>query len=180
MTTGLDPLEPTTSTTACGRPRPLSAEAGRLVADYFARRELLSIDRKGAQDLVSEGGSCVRRPSSALPIWAVPGDGFLGEERAAVVRFGLRLIACRSNLLRDSREFGFGEAAGGNEPVPKSWQRPEHRCSPPPRKTKLPARPQHGFTDWRQEPSGAQNSSLIKARGPMTTPSPSSAAWIAK
>ena len=29
-------------------------EAGRLAADHFARRELLSIDRKGAQDLVSE------------------------------------------------------------------------------------------------------------------------------
>jgi myo-inositol-1(or 4)-monophosphatase len=29
-------------------------EAGRVAADHFARRELLSIDRKGAQDLVSE------------------------------------------------------------------------------------------------------------------------------
>src|SRR5437868_4671117 len=30
------------------------SEAGRVAADQFARRELLSIDRKGAQDLVSE------------------------------------------------------------------------------------------------------------------------------
>jgi len=29
-------------------------EASRIAADHFARRELLSIDRKGAQDLVSE------------------------------------------------------------------------------------------------------------------------------
>ncbi len=29
-------------------------DAGRLAAGHFARRELLSIDRKGAQDLVSE------------------------------------------------------------------------------------------------------------------------------
>ena len=29
-------------------------EAGRVAADHFARRELLTIDRKGAQDLVSE------------------------------------------------------------------------------------------------------------------------------
>jgi myo-inositol-1(or 4)-monophosphatase len=29
-------------------------EAGRVAAEHFARRELLRIDRKGAQDLVSE------------------------------------------------------------------------------------------------------------------------------
>ena len=29
-------------------------EAGRLAAEHFARREVLRIDRKGAQDLVSE------------------------------------------------------------------------------------------------------------------------------
>jgi fructose-1,6-bisphosphatase/inositol monophosphatase family enzyme len=29
-------------------------EAGRLAADHFTRRDLLSIYRKGAQDLVSE------------------------------------------------------------------------------------------------------------------------------
>jgi myo-inositol-1(or 4)-monophosphatase len=29
-------------------------EAGRVAADHFARRELLRIDRKGAQDLVSD------------------------------------------------------------------------------------------------------------------------------
>ncbi|MCE3246542.1 MAG: hypothetical protein K0R41_367 [Geminicoccaceae bacterium] len=32
----------------------VAREAGRLAADYFARRDRLSVDRKGAQDLVSE------------------------------------------------------------------------------------------------------------------------------
>jgi len=29
-------------------------EAGRMAADYYARRDSLAIDRKGRQDLVSE------------------------------------------------------------------------------------------------------------------------------
>jgi hypothetical protein len=32
----------------------VAREAGRLAADYFARRDRLSVDRKGAQDLVNE------------------------------------------------------------------------------------------------------------------------------
>jgi len=54
MTTGLDPLEPTDLDHRLRAAEAVVREAGRLVADYFARRELLSIDRKGAQDLVSE------------------------------------------------------------------------------------------------------------------------------
>ena len=54
MTTGLGPLEPTDLDHRLRAAEAVVREAGRLVADYFARRELLSIDRKGAQDLVSE------------------------------------------------------------------------------------------------------------------------------
>jgi myo-inositol-1(or 4)-monophosphatase len=35
-------------------------EAGRVAADQFVRRELLSIDRKGAQDLVSEADASAK------------------------------------------------------------------------------------------------------------------------
>ena len=58
-------------------------EAGRLAAGHFARRETLRVDRKGAQDLVSEADrACedliVQRLSRRFPT-----DGFLGEERGA-------------------------------------------------------------------------------------------------
>jgi myo-inositol-1(or 4)-monophosphatase len=58
-------------------------DAGALAADYFARRHALTIDEKGAQDLVSEADReteelIVKRLSAAFP-----GDGFLGEEGAA-------------------------------------------------------------------------------------------------
>ena len=52
MTTGLDPLEPTDLDHRLRAAEAVVREAGRLAADV-ARRELLSIDRKGAQDLVS-------------------------------------------------------------------------------------------------------------------------------
>ena len=58
-------------------------EAGRVAADHFARRELLAIHRKGAQDLVSEAD----RACEDLIVEGLgrlfPGDGFLGEERGA-------------------------------------------------------------------------------------------------
>jgi myo-inositol-1(or 4)-monophosphatase len=58
-------------------------EAGRLALDLFARRAHLRIDRKGAQDLVSEADrSCedviIDRLSRRFS-----GDGFLGEEGGA-------------------------------------------------------------------------------------------------
>ena len=57
--------------------------AGRLAADDFARREVLSIDRKGAQDLVSEAdGACEDLIVAAL-VRRFPEDGFLGEERGS-------------------------------------------------------------------------------------------------
>jgi myo-inositol-1(or 4)-monophosphatase len=58
-------------------------EAGRVAADHFARRELLSIHHKGAQDLVSEADrACEDLIVSGLSK-LFPGDGFLGEERGA-------------------------------------------------------------------------------------------------
>jgi myo-inositol-1(or 4)-monophosphatase len=56
-------------------------EAGRLAADHFARRELLSIDRKGAQDLVSEADRECEDLIVASLGRLFPRDGFLGEER---------------------------------------------------------------------------------------------------
>lgn len=58
-------------------------EAGRVAADHFARRDLLSIDRKGAQDLVSEAdGACEDLIVAGLAR-LFPEDGFLGEERGS-------------------------------------------------------------------------------------------------
>jgi myo-inositol-1(or 4)-monophosphatase len=58
-------------------------EAGRLAADHFARRELLSIDRKGAQDLVSEADRECEDLIVAGLSRLFPEDGFLGEERGS-------------------------------------------------------------------------------------------------
>jgi myo-inositol-1(or 4)-monophosphatase len=58
-------------------------EAGKLALMHFSRRDHLSVDRKGAQDLVSEAD----RESEALIVEALstafPDDGFLGEEGGA-------------------------------------------------------------------------------------------------
>ena len=48
------PLEPTDLDHRLRAAETIVREAGRVAADQFAPRELLSIDRKGAQDLVSE------------------------------------------------------------------------------------------------------------------------------
>lgn len=56
-------------------------EAGKLAADHFARRELLHIDRKGAQDLVSEADRECEDLIVAGLSRLFPSDGFLGEER---------------------------------------------------------------------------------------------------
>ena len=58
-------------------------DAGRLAADHFARRELLSIDRKGAQDLVSEADRACEDLIVAASARQFPEDGFLGEERGS-------------------------------------------------------------------------------------------------
>jgi myo-inositol-1(or 4)-monophosphatase len=55
-------------------------EAGKLAAEYFARRATLTVDRKGAQDLVSEADrACEDLIVSALSR-SFPDDSFLGEE----------------------------------------------------------------------------------------------------
>jgi myo-inositol-1(or 4)-monophosphatase len=58
-------------------------EAGRVAADHFARRELLHVDRKGAQDLVSEADRACEDLIIAGLARVFPEDGFLGEERGA-------------------------------------------------------------------------------------------------
>ena len=58
-------------------------EAGRVAADYFARRELLHIDRKGAQDLVSDADRVCEDLIVAGLAKLFPEDGFLGEERGS-------------------------------------------------------------------------------------------------
>ena len=58
-------------------------EAGRAAVDHFARRELLRIDRKGAQDLVSEADRACEDLIVAGLARLFPNDGFLGEERGA-------------------------------------------------------------------------------------------------
>src|SRR6188768_2830415 len=58
-------------------------EAGRVAADHFARRELLSIQHKGAQDLVSEADRACEDLIVGGLSKLFPDDGFLGEERGA-------------------------------------------------------------------------------------------------
>ena len=55
--------------------------AGRVAAEHFARRERLRIDRKGAQDLVSEADRACEDLIVASLAHLFPRDGFLGEER---------------------------------------------------------------------------------------------------
>jgi len=83
MATGLDPLEPTDLDHRLRAAEAVVREAGRLAADHFARRELLSIDRKGAQDLVSEADRACEDLVGARLSGLFPGDGFLGEERGS-------------------------------------------------------------------------------------------------
>ena len=54
--------------------------AGRLAAGHFAGRAHLTIDRKGAQDLVSEADRACEDLIVAGLARAFPQDGFLGEE----------------------------------------------------------------------------------------------------
>jgi myo-inositol-1(or 4)-monophosphatase len=58
-------------------------EAGRVAADHFARRELLSVQHKGAQDLVSEADRACEDLIVGGLSKLFPEDGFLGEERGA-------------------------------------------------------------------------------------------------
>jgi myo-inositol-1(or 4)-monophosphatase len=55
-------------------------EAGKLAADFFSRRSSLTIDRKGAQDLVSEADRACEELIVAGLSRLFPADSFLGEE----------------------------------------------------------------------------------------------------
>lgn len=55
-------------------------EAGKLAAQHFSGRAALTIDRKGAQDLVSEADRACEDLIVARLAEAFPDDGFLGEE----------------------------------------------------------------------------------------------------
>jgi len=58
-------------------------EADRVAAEHFARRGLLKIDRKGAQDLVSEADRACEDLIVAGLARLFPSDGFIGEERGS-------------------------------------------------------------------------------------------------
>ena len=58
-------------------------DAGRLAAGHFGRREALRVDRKGAQDLVSEADRACEDLIVERLARRFPADGFLGEERGA-------------------------------------------------------------------------------------------------
>ena len=77
------PLEPTDLDHRLRAAETIVREAGRVAADQFARRELLSIDRKGAQDLVSEADRVCEDHIVAGLFQLFPEDGFLGEERGS-------------------------------------------------------------------------------------------------
>lgn len=59
----------------------ITREAGQVAARYYARRDALTIDRKGAQDLVSEADRACEDLIVAGLSGAFPDDGLLGEER---------------------------------------------------------------------------------------------------
>ena len=61
----------------------VAREAGRFAADHFARRELLHVDRKGKQDLVSDADRACEDLIVAGLAKLFPQDGFLGEERGS-------------------------------------------------------------------------------------------------
>lgn len=55
-------------------------ETGKKAADFFARRSALAIDRKGAQDLVSEADRACEDHIVSTLSKSFPSDSFLGEE----------------------------------------------------------------------------------------------------
>jgi myo-inositol-1(or 4)-monophosphatase len=74
-------------------PMPLSARyvaaldiarsAGALARNFFAQRETLAVEHKGAQDFVSRADRVVEESIRTKLAAAFPGDAFLGEETAA-------------------------------------------------------------------------------------------------
>jgi myo-inositol-1(or 4)-monophosphatase len=58
-------------------------EVGTVAADHFARRELLTVDRKGARDLVSEADRTCEVLIVAGLAHRFPRDGIFGEGRGS-------------------------------------------------------------------------------------------------
>jgi len=61
----------------------IARAAGALARDFFAQRELLEVEHKGEQDLVSRADRAVEELIRSRLAAAFPSDGFLGEETAA-------------------------------------------------------------------------------------------------
>ena len=61
----------------------ITREAGALALEYFRARDRLTIDRKGAQDWVSQADKEVELAVRAALKAAYPDDGIVGEEHAA-------------------------------------------------------------------------------------------------
>lgn len=62
--------------------RRIAAEAGAIALDHYRRRDELTVDRKGHQDLVSEADRRVEAEIRARLAAAFPEDGIIGEEAA--------------------------------------------------------------------------------------------------
>ncbi|HTS23732.1 MAG TPA: inositol monophosphatase family protein [Casimicrobiaceae bacterium] len=61
----------------------LARAAGALARHFFSQREVLEVEHKGAQNLVSRADRAVEELIRSRLAAAFPGDGFLGEETAA-------------------------------------------------------------------------------------------------
>ncbi|HZI82601.1 MAG TPA: inositol monophosphatase family protein [Casimicrobiaceae bacterium] len=61
----------------------IARSAGVLARNFFTRREILEVEHKGAQNLVSRADRAVEEHIRSRLGAAFPGDGFLGEETSA-------------------------------------------------------------------------------------------------
>jgi myo-inositol-1(or 4)-monophosphatase len=61
----------------------IARSAGALARNFFAQRETLAVEHKGAQDFVSHADRTVEESIRSKLAAAFPGDAFLGEETAA-------------------------------------------------------------------------------------------------
>jgi hypothetical protein len=111
------PLEPTDLDHRLRAAETIVREAGRVAADQFARRELLSIDRKGAQDLVSEADRVCEDLIVAGLFQLFPEDGFLGEER------GSRNPKAAAIWVVDPDVWNLAPYGTAATPTSKNWQR---------------------------------------------------------
>ena len=64
----------------------IARSAGQLAHNFFAQRETLVVEHKGAQDFVSRADRAVEELIRSRLAAAFPGDAFLGEETASVFK----------------------------------------------------------------------------------------------